>query len=124
MESELDLLLGTAIDSLLKLDILLYLHQRPGSVRSSAEIGVAVRQPEAQVAAALDALARTDLVDRFPIGRGRNVIYGCPEDPHIHELLRLLHQRYHRDPQSRAQLVRAALRLRQPRQPHPTAERG
>lgn len=124
MESELDLLLGTAIDSLLKMDILLYLHQRPGSVRSSAEVAVALHQPENHVAAALEALTKTDLVERFPIGRGRNVIYGCPDDTHVHELLRLLYRRYHRDPESRADLVRAALRLQGPRPSRPTAEPG
>jgi len=71
VDNELDLLLGTAIDSLLKLDVLLYLQSRPGSVQSSQDIAAQVRRPPYQVSASLDELSQAGLVDRFALGTGR-----------------------------------------------------
>lgn len=109
MENELNLLLRTAIDSLLKLEILLYLHERPGEVRTAKEVGRRLRRPPEEVTPALEALAQTGLIARFPLGSGRHVIYGPSDDSHVRELLNLLHAWYHQDPVSRARLVREAM---------------
>jgi len=107
VDDELDLLLGTAIDSLTKIDLLLHLHSRPGAVRSAEDIAAQLRRPERQVSSALDELSRAGLADRFPLGTGRHVVYGATEDEHVQEIISLLHQRY-RDPESRVALIRAA----------------
>ena len=109
MDSELDLLLGTAIDSLVKLELLLYMHARPGILQSADDIAVRLRRPVPEVGCALDDLAAGGLVDRFAIGTGRYVMYGPTEDDHVQRIIGLLHARYHRDPQTRADLVRGAL---------------
>lgn len=110
MDNELDLLLGTAINSLVKLDALLYLHSRPGIVQSAADIATQLRRPPQQVSASLDELAHVRLVDRFALGTGRHVVYGPMEDEHVREIIALLHERY-RDPETRLRIVRAALQL-------------
>jgi DNA-binding MarR family transcriptional regulator len=107
VDNELDLLLGTAIDSLLKLDVLLYLQSRPGSVQSSQDIAAQVRRPPYQVSASLDELSQAGLVDRFALGTGRHVLYGPTEDEHVQEIIDLLHERY-RDPETRPRIVRGA----------------
>lgn len=107
MDDELDLLLGTAIDSLVKVDVLLYLHSRPSAVRSAQDIAAQLRRPERQVGSALDELSQAGLADRFPLGSGRYVVYGATEDEHVREIIALLHQRY-RDPETRVRVVRAA----------------
>jgi hypothetical protein len=107
VDDELDLLLGTAIDSLVKVDVLLYLHSRPGAVRSAQDIAGHLRRPERHVGSALDELAQAGLADRFPLGTGRHVVYGATEDEHVRGIIALLHQRY-RDPDTRVRVVRAA----------------
>lgn len=110
MEAELDLLLGTAIDSLSKLEVLLYFHQRAGAVGSPEQVAAALRRPAPEIAAALEQLASDGLLERFPLGTGRHVIFGATEDTHVKQVLDLLYQRYHEGPVSRSQLVQAVLR--------------
>ena len=109
MDSELNLLLGTAIDSLVKLELLLYLHARPGVLQSADDIAARLRRPSPEVGRGLDELASTGLVDRFAIGTGRYVMYGPTEDDHAQRVIALLHERYQRNPESRANLVRNAV---------------
>jgi len=110
MDNELDILLGSAIDSLVKLDILLYLHARPGAVQKPNDIAQRLRRSEDEVVRALESLAQAHLVDRFSLGTGRHVVYGEAEDAHVRDLIGIIHDRYHRDRESRAQVVRAATR--------------
>ena len=108
MDNELDILLGSAIDSLVKLDILLYLHARPGAVQKPNDIAERLGRSEDEIARALDGLSQAHLVDRFSLGTGRHVVYGEAEEAHVRHLIGMLHDRYHRDRESRAQVVRAA----------------
>jgi len=112
MESELDLLLGTAIDSLMKLEILLYFQAQPGVVKRPQEISSELRRSVSEVQGGLDELAQAGLIDRFSIGTGRHVMYGPAEDEHVHRLIDILYERYSRDAASRSQLVRTAVRQR------------
>jgi hypothetical protein len=111
VDDELDLLLGTAIDDLTKLVLVLELHSLPGSARSPAEIAAKVHQPEEMVTRALSALAAAGLVEQFRLGTGRLSMYGPSDDEHIRSLLGLLTARYHAGPQSRGQVVRRVLRV-------------
>lgn len=106
MEEELDLLLGRGINSLVKLEILLYLHQRATAVQTSERLALRLRRPAEEVGSALEELAALGLVDRFALGTGRHMMYGGPEEEHVRRLLDLLCERYHRDAESRAELVR------------------
>lgn len=110
MDNELDLLLGTAIDSLTKVNLLVYLQENPGQAQPPEEIAGRVQRPPARVAQALDELAEVKLVARFPIGRGRLVWYGSSDDERVRRLLDLLLARYREGGEARAQLVRRALR--------------
>ncbi len=110
MESELDLLLRTAIDSLVKLEVVLYLHQRAGGVQSAAEVSARLRRPEAEVARALEELSEVELIARFPLGSGRHVIYGASEDAHVQALLDVLRAEYEHDAGGRARIIGAILR--------------
>src|SRR5574340_501821 len=108
MESELDLLLGTAIDSLPKLEILVGFIRSPEGVRSAEEMATYLRRPRGEVAQALAELAQAGLVDRFALGTGKHVLYGPRSERHVRELLGLLFTRY-QDPAGRAQVLRDAL---------------
>jgi len=109
MQSELDLLLGTAIDSLAKLEVLLYLHARPGVAQGPKEISGRLRRPRAEIDPALRELAEAGLIERFVLGTGRHVMYGPMEDAHVEEILSLLHKQYHRDSRARGRIVRAVV---------------
>jgi len=111
MDSELDLLLGTAIDTLVKLEILLYVHQRSSAVQNADQFAAGLRRPSAEVAPALEQLSRVQLIDRFPLGTGRHVLYGATEDTHVREVLNLLYERYYGTADSRAQLMRRIVGL-------------
>ncbi|HUU54393.1 MAG TPA: hypothetical protein VMY87_05675 [Armatimonadota bacterium] len=121
MDNELDLLLGTAIDSLVKLDLLLYLHARPGIVQKPEDIAGPLRRAGDEIIQALEGLSEAGLIDRFPLGSGRHVVYGPTEDEHVRELIAVIYDRYHRDPESRAQLVRVITR---PRETDPSPRRA
>ncbi len=107
MDNELDLLLGTAIDSLLKLDVLLYLHSRPRSVHRAQDIAAYLQRPPHQVTPSLDELSQAGLIERFALGTGRHVVYGPTEDEHVREIVDLLQRRY-RDPETRPGIVHGA----------------
>ena len=109
MENELDLLLRTVIDSLVKLEALLYLHTRSGAVHTAEELAGTLRRPLDATADALAELAEVGLIERFPLGTGRHVIYGPMEDAHVQDILTRLHALYHKDPVSRAELVRRVM---------------
>lgn len=121
MENELDLLLRTTIDSLVKLEALLYLHARAGAVHTAEELAGTLRRPLDATAAALAELAEVGLVERFALGSGRHVMYGPMEDAHVQEILGRLHSLYHRDPVSRAELVRRVMGRHQPTPPDEAA---
>lgn len=111
MDDELDLLLGTIIDDLTKLVLVLDLHRSPGSARSPAEIAAKVRRPADAVARALSELAAAGLAEQFRLGTGRLSMYGPSDDEHVRALLDLLHARCHAGPQSRGRVVRRILRV-------------
>jgi len=113
VNTELDLLLGTAINSLVKLESVLFLHSRPGSVLTPHEISAHLRRPVSEVASALDELSQAQLIDRFSFGTGKHVVYGPTEDGHVSALLDLLHEHYHRDSKTRSRIVHQALRGQQ-----------
>lgn len=108
MESELDLLLGRAIDSLPKLEILVHFLRNGMTVRTAAEVGAQLRRPTHEVTLALEELSQVGLIDRFALGTGRHVLYGPRDDSHVQQLLQMLHARYE-DPAARGQLLRDAL---------------
>jgi len=117
MDTELDLLLGTAIDSLVKLEVLLYFHQRPGLLQTPADISARLRRALAEVASALQELARNELIARFSLGTGRHVMYGSSEDPHVQALLDFLSQQYHRDPATRARIIQEIIQSKESHDP-------
>ncbi len=109
MDSEVDLLVGSAIDSLVKLEILLFFHGRPGTAEKPADVAGRLRRREDEVARALEMLSEAGLIERFPLGSGRHVVYGSRDDRHVQEVIGALSERYHRDPDTRANLVRRAI---------------
>jgi hypothetical protein len=121
METELDLLLGTVIDNLPKLEALLYLHSHPGGAQSADDIAAALHRPVPQVKAALEDLSRAELIERFSFGTGRHAVYGTTEDPHVQALLGLLHDRCHQDTGTRSRIVRQVLQPRQSPEPQTTS---
>jgi len=109
MESELELLLGTAIDSLVKVEILLYIQERPEALLTAKDISSRLRRLAREVDRALVELSDVGLIERFALGSGRHVVYGLTEDEHIRGLLNALGERYRSDSESRSRLIQAAL---------------
>ncbi len=106
MDEELDLLLGTAINNLTKLEILLYLGDRASTVQTSEKLAAELTRPAEATAGALEELAALGLVDRFSLGTGRHVMYGAPEEERVRRILDLLYERYHGNAESRSALIR------------------
>lgn len=109
MDTELELLLGTAIDSLAKLHLLLYLHHEPRVLTPEAAARGVGRSPDL-VGRALAQLAEAGLVTRFAVGRGRAVLYSASEDTHVQTVVGRLHGYYQESPEHRAEVVRKVLR--------------
>jgi predicted transcriptional regulator len=109
LDEELDLLLGTVINSMTRLNLLLYLTERPGEAQSPKDIAAALRRPEALVAQSLAALAQVGLVDQFVLGSGRFIMYGAAEEAHVKEVLARLISLYAGD--ARSTIVRRVMRL-------------
>jgi hypothetical protein len=106
VDEELDLLLGTAINSLTKLEILLYLGRRASAVQTGEKLAAELTRPAGATAAALEELAALGLVDRFALGTGRHVMYGAPEEERARRIVALVCERYHGNAESRSQLIR------------------
>ncbi len=110
MDNELDLLLGTLIDSLAKVMILFHLQDGAAAVLSPEAVAQAIgRRPE-PVARALTELAEGGLVQRFAVGTGRIVRYSASEDRHVQSLLKLLRTRWEESTEGRAEVMRKVLR--------------
>lgn len=110
MEAELDLLLGTVIDSLMKVRLLLDLYHRPEAIESASVIAQRVGSQEPQVRVALEQLTEAGLVERFALGTGRLVVYGTSEDEHVREIMVHLRQRHTGAEEVRGRMVRQVLR--------------
>jgi predicted transcriptional regulator len=122
MDNELDLLLGTAIDSLVKLEIILLFHARPGTVSRPEDMAGRFRRPQAEVVLALDQLAEAGLIERFVLGSGRHAVYGPSDDDRVGAVIEVLNERYNRNSDTRAEVVRSALRVSAP-DPGPIGDR-
>lgn len=111
MDHELDLLLGTVIDSLTKLAILLHLQAEPHAVFSAEEVAAATNCREDAARTGLGELGEAGLVERFAVGRGRIVRYGAREDERVQTLLARLAERYAEGGESRAEVARRIVRI-------------
>ncbi len=87
MDYELDLLLGTALDSLTKLAILLHLHQQGAAVFSPEALATAMNRRPEGVQEALEQLAEAGMVTRFAVATGRHAMYGAREDERLQALI-------------------------------------
>jgi len=79
--------------------------------QSPEEIAARVHRHSDVIARALSELAEAKLIEQFPIGTGRIVMYGSSDDAHVRGLMELLRTRYHEGGEARAELVRRTLRL-------------
>jgi hypothetical protein len=109
VDTELDLLLGTAIDSLLKLNLLLDLYARPEAVEAPAALATRLNRPLPQTARALEQLAQAGLIEKFSLGTGRLVLFGAAEEEHIRQLMEALRLRHSGPAEGRVRLVRRIL---------------
>ena len=94
MDHELDLLLGTLVDSLTKLAILLHVYADPVAVFSPEALAAALGRRLEGVRSALPELAEAGLVKRFSVGTGRLAMYSAREDEHLQMLMAGLRERY------------------------------
>ena len=87
MDYELNLLLGTALDSLTKVAVLLRLNRQTEAVFSPEALAVAMHRKPEEVQLALEQLAEAGLVKRFAVATGRYALYSAREDERLRALI-------------------------------------
>jgi hypothetical protein len=111
MRDEIERLIGTRIDDLVKLELALFFHQHPSFVDRLEGIARRVGRDPRVVEDALRGLAEGGLLERFELGSGKYVLYSYTRDPDMRGLIDVLSDAYHENPAERIQIVKRLMGL-------------
>ena len=111
MRDELQQLISTRIDDLVKLELALYFQQNPSFVDRAEGVARRVGRDPRTVEDALRALAEGGLLERFELGSGKYVLYSYTRDPDMRALMDGLSSAYHDDPTERVRIVKRLMGL-------------
>jgi len=111
MRDEIERLIGTRIDDLVKLELALYFQQNPSFVDRIEGVARRVGRDQRVVELALRALAECGLLERFELGSGKYVLYSYTRDPDLRVLMDCLSSAYHENPTERVEIVKRLMGL-------------
>ena len=111
MRQEIERLIRTRIDDLMKLELALYFQQHPTFVDRLEGIARRVGRDPRMVEDALRALAEGGLLERFELGSGKYVLYSYTRDPDLRTLMDGLSAAYHESPAERMEIVKQLMGL-------------
>jgi hypothetical protein len=111
MDEDLAAIMQRGIDSLVKLELLLFFDSNPDLVDTAQAIAARLARDMRDVKFALRALAASDLVNRFELGAGRYVLYSRVESHHTRASIRRLSEVYHGDEQGRIEIIKKLMGL-------------
>jgi len=112
MRDEIERLIETRIDDLVKLELALYFQQNPTFVDRLEGIARRLGRDPRAVEEALRALAEGGLLERFELGSGKYVLYSYTRDPEMRALMDRLSAAYHENPRERVEIVKRLMGLR------------
>jgi hypothetical protein len=112
MRDEVERLIGTRIDDLVKLELALYFQQHPSFVDRLEGIARRVGRDPRVVQNALTGLADCGLLECFELGSGKYVLYSYTRDASLRALMDGLSAAYHEDPAERTAIVKRLMGLR------------
>ena len=112
MREEIERLIGTRIDDLVKLELALFFQQHPSFVDRLEGIARRVGRDPRIVEDALRGLAEGGLLERFELGSGKYVLYSYTRDASLRALMDGLSTAYHEDPGERTAIVKRLMGLR------------
>ena len=106
MRDEIERLIGTQIDDLVKLELALFFQQNAAFVDQIEGIARRVGRDPCAVEGALRALADSGLLERFELGSGKYVLYSYTRDPELRASMDALSAAYHENPSERVEIVK------------------
>jgi len=109
MEVKLQAFLDEVIDSLIKLEIVLFFHSNPGTIDTARAIAMRIYRNEEATAAALEQLSAKHVLDRTTLGAGKYELYSLSQDESIRSVIGLLDKRFHSDKDTMLQIIRRFL---------------
>ena len=121
MAESVRLLLDQVVSNLVELETLLFFHQNQSLIENAEGVAHRLRREKREVAAALETLADSGLLDRFELGAGRYVIYSFTEDPRLQEAISRLSHYFHEDPRLRVEIVKHIMGIRSRRASPPAS---
>jgi len=111
VREEIEQLISTRINDLVKLDLALFFQQHPAFVDRIEGIARRVGRHAGTVESALQALAQDGVLERFHLGSGKYILYSYTRDPHMRSLLDDLSSAYHDDPVERVCILKRLMGL-------------
>lgn len=111
MRDDIEKLISTRINDLVKLELALFFQQNPAFVDRVDGIARRVRRDPRDVEDALRMLAEAGVLERFELGSGKYVLYSYTRNPDMRCLLDGLSSAYHEDAAQRVQIVKRLMGL-------------
>jgi len=111
MRDEVERLIGTRIDDLVKLELALYFQQHPAFVDRLEGIARRLGRDPRVVQDALSGLTECGLLECFELGSGKYVLYSYTRDTGMRTLMDGLSAAYHDDPAERTAIVKRLMGL-------------
>jgi hypothetical protein len=113
MSEEVERLLGDALTDMVRLNVALFFHDHPSFVDSAQRIASQIGRDPAAVERAVQALAKSSVLDRFELGSGRYVLYAYTQDSRVRGAIAQLSRHFHEEPELRSAIVRRVMGLRE-----------
>ncbi len=109
MERELQEFLDGVIDSLIKLEIVLFFHSNPGTIDTPQGISMRIYRNCDLTASALRDLGSAGVLDCVTLGAGTYQLYSLTQSKDVLSVIELLDQRYHSDRTAMLDIIRRFL---------------
>lgn len=106
MREDIERLISTRINDVVKLELALFFQQNQQFVDRAECVALRVKRDARTVQDALRSLADGGIIERFELGEGRYILYSYTRDPNMRDLLDGLSALYHEDPAQRMQIVK------------------
>jgi hypothetical protein len=114
MEEEVERLLSDVVCDMVRLNVAFFFHDHPSFVDGAQRIASQLGRDPAVAERALEALARSGVVERFELGSGRYVLYAYTQNAKLRASIARLSHYFHDDPALRTAIVRRVMGLGEP----------
>jgi hypothetical protein len=118
MESELQAFLDDVVDTLVKLEIVLFFNGNPGTMDTSQGIAMRIYRNKELTAQALEDLCSKGVLEALSLRGGTHRLFSLSANTETRRLIRLLDERYHGDRIAMVEIVRRFIPKKTPSVPN------